>query len=402
MTNTEDQPASSGSAHNRHAPGPAVKMSSPDHERLPAYSGGEGLERLLTAIDDYVTTQGISDAEATTILINKLEGYPYTMLAMHRQVMGVDPTYSQLKTRLRNRNLADVKPRLNPFAPDGLLALRAEPNETPAALFLRVSTHCLPKEQARIMAAADNAHPEDWPADARQSRIYSRTLRDRIFATVCPPHWRATLSQVDFTKASDDIFNELCTYDALANQGPAIDAVNRFNQGQGQGNRRNNNNNNNPGRNNNNNNNNNGNNGNTGNPNNRQGQRPQANRPRGTNFGFRPKKLFCTRCKQWGVHSCDSCRYSRREISAMTAADPNVMPNIVQDERHKDMAIPFNNHAGGQQQQQHQQQQPALLPPQQFQNPQQHPQTLPSSLPNPQQQPQQPLNAMNRDPFSSF
>ena len=240
MPNTDDQPGTSST--NRPTAGTAMQVSSPDHERLPMYSGGDGLERLLTAIDSYVQIHNIQDDAAAAILINKLEGVPYKIIAMHREATGEDPSYDELKARLRSPNLTDKKPRLNPFASDGLLSLRAEPNETPAYLFLRVTTHCLPKAQAKIMGAADNVVPDDWPASAKECRIHSRQLRDRIFATVCPQHWRPTLSTVDFTKSTADIFRELSQFDSLVTQTP-IDAVNRSNYGNNQGNRRNNNNN---------------------------------------------------------------------------------------------------------------------------------------------------------------
>ena len=188
MTNTDDQPGTS-STRSRPTPGQAMQVSSPDHERLPMYSGGDGLERLLTAIDSYVQLHTIPDAEAATILINKLEGEPYNVIAMLRRLSGEDPSYANLKARLRSPNLTDVKPRLNPFAPDGLLSLRHEPNETPAHLFLRVSTHCLPDEEAKIMGAADNVAPNGLGSKRQKLQTALQTaqgpyLRYRMSSTL--------------------------------------------------------------------------------------------------------------------------------------------------------------------------------------------------------------------------
>ena len=241
---------------------PALLSAKAEHDSLPLFDGSTpDLERLLRAIDHYKDINQLSEGVASTSLMAKLTGAAYTSAYNFQSFAypGKVPPYDKLKSHLRTEFGVD-KDMLNPVSGAGIESLKVREGEhlgdfhrrTFTTLF-DVKTLQFLREKPKVLTLEEVEH----------LHRYLNCLGTRQFAAGIPASSRPMVSQIDFTEDPQVLFVKLKNISLDTHE---VSAMNRKPNANKPGGSQ---------------------------PKKSDKKTPANNRPKGSNFGFKPKKIFC-------------------------------------------------------------------------------------------------------------
>ena len=285
-----------------------IMMAKAEHDSLPMFDGTTNdLERLIRAVDTYKTINKLSDDVAATTLMAKLSGDAYAKVFQiaSTQFPGAAAPYEDIKAFLRMEYGAD-KDMMNPVCGGDIQALRIREGEHLGDFHQRVLCTLFDTKVLKNMQTDE----DEWTLeDKKHLRKFLHSLATRHFSAGIPDTARALTSQLDFSSPNMELYLKLKN---ITVHDSSLGAVTKrpanTNKNSGPSARK-------------------------------------SGRPRGSNFGFKPKRFYCGKCKQWGVHTDSQCRYRPQDIAALTPMDPTKPPGVICDDLHLNLAVPYNQPA---------------------------------------------------------